>query len=221
MALVVSAAFGQQAQTPIPAPGQQRVLPLDPLTADEATLATELAKSDRKVAEALGSGKQQLIRVEFVALKTANFREPKEPEQLDIGRHAAVVFYRYDTDKGVHVIIDLEQKAVGEITIMEGKTVPLAAAEVTEALDLALRNEQVKTLLGPKANEFKVAGLSAGEKPENRVEGLRVIASSPKDPCYKHRCLDLLFRRREGYLAGTSVSVDLTARTVRVERTLK
>jgi hypothetical protein len=194
------------------------VQPLDPLTPDEVELAAQTASSDARVKEALGPGRQQLIRIEFLALKSLNYSEPKEPDQLKLGRHAAVIFYRYDQDLGIHIVVDLEQRSVGEITRMEGKVVPLAGAEVTEAFDLALRNERVKVLLGSQAGEFRVAGLP-GERLANRVEGLRIVSGSPRDPCYRHRCLDLIFHRREGYIAGTQVTVDLTAQTVRVERT--
>jgi hypothetical protein len=219
--LLLSPAFAEQTRSQGPSPVQQRVQPLDPLTPDEVALAAQVVSSDPRVKEALGRGRQQLIHVEFLALKTATYRETTEPEQLRIGRHAAVIYYRYDTDQGIHVVVDLERKSIVEITLLEGKTVPLAAAEVTEAVNLALRNERVRALLGSMADEFKVAGIATRERAENRVEGLRLVATSSEDPCYRHRCLDLIFRRREGYIAGTSVTVDLTAQTVRVERSAK
>ena len=214
--------FAQETRSPGTSPVQQRAQPLDPLTAEETELAARIASADPRVKEALGSGRQQLIQVQFLALKPNTYpKTGQEPEQLKIGRHAAVIFYRYDADQGIHVVVDLEKSSVNEITKLEGKAVPLGFTEVTEAFNLALRNEQVRSFLGSRANDFRVARLSAGERPENRVEGLRVLATSPRDPCYKHRCLDLLFRQRDGYIAGTSVTVDLTAQTVRVERTVR
>lgn len=205
----------ERAQLP---PGQRRVQPLDPLTPEETELAARIADSDSRVRESLGVGRVQLIAVEFLALKSPIYRETREPEQLNIGRHAAVVFYRYDSDEGVHVVVDLERRAVGEITRMEGRAVPLATAEVAEAFNLALRDERVRGLLGARAGEFRVAGV---ERAENRVEALRIVAPALKDPCHRHRCLALLFRRPEGYITGTSVTVDLTAQTVRAERTAR
>lgn len=200
---------------------QRQVQPLDPLTPEEIEIAARIANSDAKVKAALGSGRHLLIEVSFLALKSPGYREA-EPQKMKIGRHAAVIFYRYDDDIGIHVVIDLEQKAAGEITRLQGTAVPLAYQEVVEAFNLALRNERVRALLGARANEFKVfRPSSAGERSPTRVEGLRVVTSSPGDPCFKHRCVDLLFRLPRGYLAGTSVTVDLTAQTVRVERTLK
>ena len=208
----------ERAQLP---PGQRRVQPLDPLTPEETELAARIADSDSRVRESLGAGRVQLIAVEFLALKSPIYRETREPEQLNIGRHAAVVFYRYDSDEGVHVVVDLERRAVGEITRMEGRAVPLATAEVAEAFNLALRDERVGGLLGARAGEFRVAGVAGGERAENRVEALRIVAAALKDPCHRHRCLALLFRRPEGYITGTFVTVDLTAQTVRAERTAR
>lgn len=220
--LLLSTALAERTRSPEPSEVQQRRQPLDPLTPEEIELATRIANADPRVKEALGPGRRQLIVVQFLALKSSAYRDAREPEQMNIGRHAAVVFYRYDIDQGVHVIVDLEQqKVAGEITRMDGKGVPLGSDEVTEAFNLALRDGRVKALLGPQVNEFRVAGLSSGDRPENRVEGLRVVATSPSDPCYRHRCLDLLFRRREGYLRGTSVTVDLSVQTVRVERIVR
>jgi Cu2+-containing amine oxidase len=219
--LLLSTALAEKTRRPEPSEVQQRLQPLDPLTPEEIELVTRIVNADPQVKETLGSGRRQLIVVQFLALKSSAYREAREPEQMTIGRHAAVIFYRYDIDQGVHVIVDLEQKAVGEITKMEGKAVPLGADEVTEAFNLALRDGRVKALLGPQVNEFRVAGLSSGDRPENRVEGLRVVATSSTDPCYRHRCLDLLFRRRDGYVRGTSVTVDLSVQTVRVERIVR
>ncbi|HVS81457.1 MAG TPA: hypothetical protein VHE60_06965 [Pyrinomonadaceae bacterium] len=200
---------------------QQQTQPLDPLTREETELAMRIASSDARVKEALGAGRSQLIQVQFLALKPNVYPAGQEPEQMKIGRHAAVLFYRYDNDQGIHVIVDLEKRSAGEIARVEGRAVPLAFEEVTQAANLALRNERVRSLLGSRADDFRVANLAAGERPENRVEGLRVVATSPRDPCYRHRCIDLLFRQRDGYIAGTTVTVDLTSQAVRVERTVK
>ena len=196
----------------------QETQALDPLTPKEIELATRVANEDRRVKEAVGTGKQQLVQVQFLALKPARYGP--DAERLQIGRHAEVLFYRYDGDRGIHVVVDLEKKAVVLVTKIEGRAVPLGADEIREAFGLAAQNERVKALLGAQLNDFKVANLTE-ERPENRVEGLRVVATSPRDPCYRHRCIDLLFHNREGYVAGTTVTVDLTAQTVRAERTIR
>lgn len=237
--LLLSSAVADQTRRPPPSPEQKRVqptpewertpqppaergaLPLDPLTPAETLLAARMADSDPRVREALGTGRVRLIEVEFLALKSPVYRETREPEQLNIGRHAAAIFYNYDSDEGLHVVIDLERKAVGEMTKLEGRAVPLSALDVVEAYDLALQDERVRRLLGPRADEFKVAGVFSGERLENRVEALRIVAAGLKDPCYRHRCLALLFRRPKGYITGTFVTVDLTAQTVRAERTAR
>ncbi len=201
-----------------PSARQEKVQPLDPLTPEETQLAAQIANSDRRVKAALGSGRQRLIQVEFFALKPADTRG--DPEGLRMGRHARVLFYRYDGDQGVDVVVDLQRKTVVSVSKIEGTGVPLGADEIVEALNLAVRNERVRSLLGARLGEFRVAALEKGERPEARVEGLRVVATSPRDPCYRRRCIHLLFHDREGYIAGTTVTVNLTAQTVRAERTI-
>ena len=216
--LLVSTAFANRLALPLP---QDQVQSLDPLTPEETELATRIATADPRVKDALGKGRALLVQVQFLALKPNVYAAGQDLERLKIGRHAAVLFYRYDTDQGVHVIVDLEKRSAGDITRIEGRAVPLAAEEVAQASALALRNDRVRSLLGARVNDFRVANLAAGERPENRIEGLRVVATSPRDPCYRHRCVDLLFRQHEGYIAGTSVTVDLTSQAVRVERTVR
>lgn len=198
---------------------QEKVQPLDPLTSEEIETAKQIAGADQKVKTTLGSGRQRLIQVEFVAMKPTGTYD--DPERLQIGRHASVLFYRYEGDQGFHVVVDLRRKAVVSVTKLEGRAVPLAPDEIGEAFELAARNERVRSLLGAGISEYRVADLTKGERPETRVEGLRVIATTPRDPCYRHRCIHLLFHSREGYLAGTTVTVDLTAQSVRAERTIR
>lgn len=199
--------------TPLP----QKLQPLDPLTEDEIELAKQVANSDSKVKAALGSGRQRLVQVEFFAQKPAD--TAGDPERLQMGRHARVLFYRYDGDQGIAVVVDLQRKAAVSVTRIEGTAVPLGQDEIAEAFQIAARDERVRSLLGARVNEFRVADLARGERPETRVEGLRIIASSPRDPCYRRRCIHLLFLDRGAYLAGTTVTVNLTAQTVRAERT--
>jgi len=198
----------------------QQVLPLDPLTPEEIALAMSVAGADARVKESLGRGRNQFIQVQFVGIKSAtDGKTALEPFELK--RHAAVLFYRYDTDQGIYVVIDLQQRSVGEITIVDGRSVPLARAEVSRALALALRNRQLRTLLGPQVNEFEDIGLQTRDGLQHRVEGLRVIATSLRDPCYKHRCIELHFRKREGYVPAASVTVDLSAEKVKVQNTAR
>lgn len=196
---------------------QQRVQPLDPLTPEEIEIATRVANGDQRVKTALGSGRQRLVQVDFFAMKPAD--TSTAPQRMQIGRHARVLFYRYEGDRGIDVVVDLERRTVASVTQIEGVAVPLAADEIADAFNVAIRNEGVRSFLGPRLNEFRAATLTAGEKAETRVEGLRVIATSPRDPCYRRRCVYLIFRDQGRYLAGTKVTVNLTAQTTRVERT--
>jgi hypothetical protein len=200
----------------------QQTRPLDPLTPEEIDIAARTANDDARVKKELGSGRHQLIQVQSLIIKAdSDSKTSAQPDPLKPVRYAAVLFYRYDIDQGIYVIVDLNRRAVGDITRLEGRAVPLAQEEVSRAFALALLNHQLRTLLGPQAKEFQVAGSSASDGPTNRVEGLRVIATSPRDPCYRHRCIELHFRKREGYVPKASVTVDLSALKVKIRASAK
>jgi hypothetical protein len=203
-------------------PTQQRVLPLDPLTPEERSLAASVANGDAAVRRALGAGRNRLISVEFVTPKPPESAEPQtgpSPVVPPLARQAEVVFYRYEDDQGVRALVDLERRAVIDVSPIEGRSVPLAVEEVDEAFTHASQNSEVRGLLGPRASQYRVArGPWRGDDQELRVEALRVVATSPTDPCYRHRCLVLIFRQGRYYVSGTDVTVDLTSRAVRVRR---
>ena len=194
------------AQTPQPG-----TLLFDPLTPEERELATRVAEDNTRVRDLRGSGRQQLVSVELATPKTGK-------ESGEGSRHAEVLYYRYEGNQSVLALVDLGQHTVREVARINGDAVPLVTAEVNDALALALKNRELINLLGPTYQQYQVANQNSPETQPNRVEALRLLASSAKDPCYKHRCLSLLFRQGETFLTGTSVIVDLTAQTVRVEQ---
>lgn len=194
---------GVHAQTP-----QRGPLKFDPLTPEERELATRLAEADPRVKRLRGTGRQLLISVELATPKTTD----------ENSRHAEVLYYRYEGNQGVLALVNLQQRAVQETVAVNGDSVPLAAEEVNQALAIALQDKTLINLLGPNYQQYRVATQNAREGEPNRVEALRILASSPTDRCYRHRCLSLLFRQGDTFLTGTSVIVDLTAQNVRVEQ---
>jgi len=201
-------------------PPPARPQPLDPLTPAERRQADEIARADGRVKELLGAGRTRLVYVDFIAIKPNDASPaPDSPTRpMAIGRHAEVVFYRYDDDSGVRAIVDLQTRAVAQVARIESAEVPLNAEELSEAMALALKNEAVTSLLGADAKTFQVGDTAArGVRPRNVVHALRVVATSDSDPCWKHRCAQLFFRRGDVSLTD-SVVVDLTAQQSRVER---
>ena len=190
---------------------QRGPLKFDPLTPEERELATSVAEADGRVKQLRGQGRQLLISVELATPKTND-------QNNESGRHAQVLYYRYAGNKGVLALIDLQQRAVQETVAVNGDGVPLAAEEVSEAIALALQNQTLIKLLGPDYQRYRIAPQDFREGQPNPVEALRLLAGSPKDPCYQHRCIALLFRQEDTFLTGFSVSVDLTVKNVLVEQ---
>jgi hypothetical protein len=192
-----------KAQTP-----QRGPLKFDPLTPEERELATRLAEADPRVKRLRGTGRQLLISVELATPKTAD----------ENSRHAEVLYYRYVGNQGVLALINLQQRAVQETVAVDGNSVPLSNQEVNQALNIALQNRTLINLLGPNYQQYRIATQNQPEGEPNRVEALRILASSRNDRCYRHRCVSLLFRQGDTFLTGTSVIVDLTLQNVRVEQ---
>jgi len=184
-----------------------RSAPLDPLTPEERRLAEQVTRADSRVKELLGSGQTKLILIDFFAIKPDDPARTREAERrpIQIGRHAEVLFYRYEDDSGVRAVVDLERRAVREAERVSAERVPMSAEELEEAKALAARSEELRAKLGRALTEY-------------RIGGMRYTPSDEKDSCARHRCMYLLFRRGDVWVTDPIVIVDLTSRTVRLER---
>jgi len=189
---------------------------LDPLTPEEHAVAERIARNDAKVKQLLGEGAVRLVSITPVIIKRGD-----SPEKIDVHqREVEVVLFRPQGEVGARVLVNLRQNNVANLQRLESGQVPFTVDDLNDAFQLALRDAEVERTLGPEAKSFRVQAETTepGAAPlENEVTGLPMRSSDPKDPCYKHRCLQLLFRRGNDYLS-LAVSVDLTAKTVAVDR---
>jgi hypothetical protein len=189
-------------------------LPLDPLRPDEAEAAQRIAQSDPRVREVLGES-PRLIYVQSIAPKIGpNADEPR-------GRHADVLYLSGNQELGIRVLVDLGGSRVVEHVRLPQNKVPLGIADVQEALRLAVQHGAVREMLGARASGFRV--LTGPITPSNAnsdyVSGLRHVAGSAEDPCYRNRCLYLLFNSGGRLLLDHEVLVNLSTREVRVTST--
>jgi hypothetical protein len=206
--LVAALALGNARAQPPATP-----LPLDPLTARERALADTIARADSRVREFLAAGRSIRINVDFIAVKAAN--ETAAQRDTPSGRHAEVLFYRYDTDQGLRVLVDLQRRAVVDIDRPTGASVPLSPDELALAARLALADRRVTALFGARMPPFRVAtGPQLLTADSARIEGLRTLGATRDDPCFTHRCVVLFFRVNNQYVQMNRVFVDLTAQTV-------
>jgi hypothetical protein len=207
-----------------PAPRQPEVLPLDPLTPEEKERAARVASSNARIKELLGSGTPRVVYVEFLALKPDDESRAQERDRrpIRIGRHAEVVLYNPENDRGARVIVELDrQDSVRQVERLDSDLVPLTFEDLEVARDLALRSPEVRSFLGADADRFRVlrqAQIRRGDEQQIAVEGLRYRTTNPNDPCYRQRCVALLFRRGRVYIGNANVLVNLSTRTARVER---
>ncbi len=208
---------GQQGGPPSKQPSKRQVLPLDPLTPAERKLAEQIAREDSKVRELLGN-RSQLVSIALLFLKPEGEQVAVPTEPVAIDRHAEVLFRRED-EAGVRAVVNLSKRslvAVDRITSME---LPLTPEDISQAAKLALADAELRSALGEELKSYAAAAESPGARAQQfAITGLRLFSKGEDDPCTKHRCVQLMFRRGRDYLADTTVWVDLTERHVYVER---
>jgi len=185
-------------QPPKPPPTPTKPEYLDPLTAEERKDAERLARSDERVRELLGE-RGRLSYVEFLPIK------PADEAATTIPRHAEVVFSRLDADYGVRAVVALESNSVVSADRVNGDNVPLTETDLEEAREIALQSAEVRSAVGTRMEQAK-------------VEGLRILATDEKDPCFHRRCLRLMFKVGNDYLSEPIVIVNLSTNSVILDR---
>ena len=190
---------------------------LDALNTDERATAERVARADARVKELVGEAGVRVVSVTPVLIKT------EAPEKTDIvQRQIEVVLFHPEREVGARVVINLQQNRVVTVSKLASDQVMMTNDDLADAVQLALRDPEVIKSLGAAAQSFHVAGVApaptTAAAPQNVVEGLPVRSEETSDPCSKHRCLHLLFKRGNDYLVEPDVTVDLTAKHVMVEK---
>ena len=208
-ALVLSALLAMAANAQ-----PQRPLPLDPLTPRERALTDTILRADGRVREFLAGGASRQIGVSFIALKEQG--DSATQNGVPSRRAAEALLYRYDINQGLQVLVDIERRAVIDVARVPGESVPINRDEVALAARLALADRRVVRLFGERMPAFRVASgpASLGEINQARIEGLRTIAATEDDPCYRRRCIGLFFRVNNRYVQTNRVVVDLVSQRV-------
>ena len=190
---------------------------LDPLTPDEESAAERIARGDNRVKEIFGEREVRLVSATPVLIKKG-----ESPEKIDVHQRVIeIVLFRPEPEVGARVLVNLPQNSVADVERIDSRQVPFTPDDLKDAFQLALRDPQVQKALGSEAQSFHVQGqrnAPPADASENVVSGLPIRSSDPKDPCSKHRCLQLFFRRGTDFLSEPVVTVDLTAKHVSVER---
>ncbi len=189
---------------------------LDLLDTEERAYAERIARTDKRVQELLGEEGVRVVSIEPILLK------PKSPKEINPAlRTVEVVLFRPKGEVGARAVVNLQQKEVAEVQRLTGDQVPMTTDDLRDAFQIASSSPDVQKMLGAEMQSFQVQ-IAPGEPnpstPENLVTGLPLRSTDPKDPCSKHRCMELFFRRGTDFVSGPSVIVDLTAKRVYIER---
>lgn len=221
LSLRSSALFPVQAQEPSPpAAGADRVagteaLPLDPLTPQERAAAERIARADKRVIELLSEAGVRAVSVELLAIKPESLASAQQ-----MPRRAEVILFFPEREVGARIAVNLQRKAVEQVERIPGTQVPMTEQDLTDAFRLVLRDPELQKIL-PEVQSFRVQSATDSRTlvpAENMVTGLPLRGTEEKDPCTKHRCMQLFFKRGRDYFTEASVIVDLSAKHVYVER---
>jgi len=192
-------------------------LPLDPLTTEEKAEAERIARTDPRVREIVAEPGVRLISAEVAAYKS-RYAKPGEIA----GRFVEVILFGPEREAGARVLVNLARKNVEDVRRVPALEVPMNDDDLKQAFELAIRDAQVQKALGEQARSFRPQITSPEsqtlEAPENAVTGLPVRGTRKGDPCMRHRCMQLFFRRGRDFLSEPVVVVDLTAKQVRIEK---
>jgi Cu2+-containing amine oxidase len=177
-------------------------LPFDPLSPEEIDTAIAVSLEDPRVAKELH--KRARFRVIVAQLHEEDLKGNEEgrngnkedrngnkeedskgnEESSKIPRRADVVFYQYDNDVTLNLLIDLDKRAVELFERLVKAQPPLLLEETDEALEIALKDEEVLQRLD-----------------QQEVDPETVFASGflfrEEAPCLIHRCVMLSLSTEE------------------------
>lgn len=168
--------------------------PFDPLTPAEAAAAEQLARADSGIAGLLAGRTADVADMSLFVPKPPDDGRPLFAHVGGMIRHADLVLSTLDTPHfGVWARVDLRARRVIEARRIEDETergtfqVPFAPRELERAGSLALASAEGRRRLG--------------DPPQGWVpEFLTLGPGDLGEPCFRDRCVLVLFRRERTYL---------------------
>lgn len=187
----MAAAVPLGAQTNPPRPGSE-------LTAIERDQARQIAQQE--------IARQKLRTDDRIYAVDYELIVPKD-EKGEAGsqRLARVTHYRYDGNLAIVSYVDLTARIVVRSETLANPAVPVSQEEFELAKQLLLKDAEVQRLLAKEVSRVV-------------PEALLMHFPDDKDPLFGHRVLRFVFRQGTQYLRQPVVWVDLTARTVTIEK---
>ncbi|MFN0053560.1 MAG: hypothetical protein ACKV0T_15380 [Planctomycetales bacterium] len=171
----------------IQADGQDNI-PLSFKEQQEVVRRVEAAKSYRQAA-VIDADK----RIYVVDLWAYEMRRAKPPRRM-----AEVLHFKYEGGETIRTTYDLNAHKVVKVEKLQAYPTPLAAQELTVAIEVARQNDhRVETLFG-EDNESVLTEL------------LVPIIADKNSPRFGHRIAKLMFRANPDAVETVSVEVDLT-----------
>jgi hypothetical protein len=187
--------------------GQAPARPFDPLTPAERAAAERIARSDSGVQRLLGGRLADVASIQLFVPKPPDDGRPLTAHVNGMGRSADLVLSTLEGPHvGVWVRVDTRAGRVEDVRRLAANSaggsieVPFAPREVERAGVLVLASEEGRRLLGAGA-------------PGWVLEYRPVGGGDLGEPCFRNRCVAVLFRRDRVYLRSYAL-VNLETSTV-------
>lgn len=180
----------------------------DPLSAEELSVATDLARGSDP-AETTGLGEDDVV------LQVERHEEEKTAEDDGL-RRADVYVYSYDDDVLTWSVVDTATGEVDHSETLPDTQLPLIPEEADRAFDLALADPQFAQLLATRYRQATGRDLT---DPASDVVVQPIIFRADANPaavgtaaadCGEHRCAQLMLQSSDDLLINLLPIVDLS-----------
>jgi hypothetical protein len=188
-----------------------------PISAEERATAEKAVLSDPRIRAIVGaeqlrvaSGDVEVDKAEAESFLAGTSERPP-------GRRVTIVAFNMRTNKAARAVVALPQNQVLAVEPAVPTDMPLVRDDADQALALAKTSPELRRAVGDSLDRYAIVEPGSDERVPFAAQALPLRNSNPKDPCSVDRCLTLILRTENGYLA-LHAQVDLTKRTVSVQR---
>jgi hypothetical protein len=187
----------------------------DPLSTAETDAAAELARGSNP-GESVGLGDDDVVLM-------VERHEEAKAEADDAPRRADVYTYSYDDDVLTWTLVNTETGEVEDEAVVPDTQLPLVEEEADRALELALADDDLSTLLATRYRQATGQDLTDAETElvvdpiVFRADANPAVTGRARS-CGQHRCAQLMIRTADDLLVNLLPIIDLSADRV-VSRT--
>jgi hypothetical protein len=184
-----------------------------PITTEERLLIERAILSDQRVRAIVGEGQPRITTTDVQFDKTEVEAFLAGRSTTPPTRRVTVVLINPQTQQAARAVFEPSQNRVLTVESIAASDVPFLPDEVEQALALAKADPNVRRAVGDSLDRYVILESGNEALVPFAAQALPLRSTDPRDVCSVNRCVDLIFRTENGYLAFRA-HVDLTRRTV-------